>query len=372
MGKDLENKTDRLGGIDLFRIISMFMVVVLHVNGIGGILRNPVNLAWSPLWIISSIIQILSVVAVNCFALISGYVNCGKNPKLKNIITLWLQAFFISVVVYGVKILLKEESFSVILLIKRMLPVIFNRWWYFTAYFLLFFFIPILNSAIEKSEKFFMGILIITLGVIFCGIGFIAPHDVFGLINGYSFLWLAYLYLVGAYIKKYNFKIKIKGKPVKNIYYLLLYFIFSFFHLCVGLVYSYLSGWEKVPVQTNYLFILNVLQAISLLLFFANIKIKSSKILVFFSSTTFGVYLIHIAIGVTDKFAFLLDYHWAITIAGIFGFAIVLYLGCTILEYLRQLLFKLCKIPKATEKIQTFLVDKYSKLKEKYKTNYKN
>lgn len=344
------------------------MVVVLHVNGIGGVLRNPLTEALSPLWFTSSFINILCIIAVNCFALITGFVNVGKKPKIKNLLNLWLQAFFISVVVFAIKVLLKEETFSVTLLAKRMLPVIFNRWWYFTAYFLLFFFIPILNAAMEKCGKVFMGALIITLGVIFCGIGFISPSDVFGLINGYSFLWLAYLYLVGAYIKKYDFKIKIKGKPIKSIYYLIAYFLFSLMHLAIGLVYSYLSNWTKVPVLSNYVFIINVLSAVSLLLFFANINIKASKGLLFFSSTTFGVYLIHMAVDVTGKFAFLLNYHWAVTIALIFAFAIAIYLVCTVIEYLRQLLFKACRIPVLTEKIQNFILKIYDKLKAKFET----
>lgn len=362
----MDIKKERLGGVDLFRVISMFMVVVLHVNGIGGVLRNPANQPLSPLWFASSVINILCVIAVNCFALITGFVNVEKKFKIKNLISLWLQAFFISVVAFLIKVGLKEETFSITLLLKSMLPVIFNEWWYFTAYFLLFFFIPILNSAMEKYSKVCMGALIIVLGVAFCGLGYISPYDVFGLIDGYSFLWLAYLYLIGAYIKKYNLKIKVKGKPIKSGCYLLGCLLASFLHFAINMVYSYLSGWTKVPVQSNYLFVLNVLSAVLLLLYFVNINVKSSKALSFFSSTTFGVYLIHMAIGVTDKFAFLLNYHWIVTVIGVFACAIALYLGCTFLEYLRQLLFKACKIPQLTQKMQDGLLSVYEKIKAKY------
>ena len=369
MEEVIKAKPVRQGGIDLFRIISMFMVIVIHVNGAGGILRNPLNTAWSPVWVIGSIIQVFCVVAVNCFALISGYVYVGKKTKIKSIINLWIQAFFISVVAYAIKVLLNEESFSLTMLIKQMLFITFNKWWYFTAYFLLFFFIPIFNSAIEKCGKVLMGLLIIVFGIIFCGMAYASPHDVLGLINGYSFLWLAYLYLVGAYVKRYDFKIKIKGQPIKTGYYFLLYVIFTVLHLLVELVSSYFNGWASVPVQANYMYLFNFLASVSLLIFFANVKIKSSKTLLFFSSTTFGVYLLHTAIGMTDRFAFLLNYHWVITILAILGFAIIIYLGCTVLEYLRQLLFKACKIPNATDKLQNLLTEKYERLKTKYEEN---
>lgn len=32
--------TERNVGIDMLRIISMYMVVILHINGIGGIILN--------------------------------------------------------------------------------------------------------------------------------------------------------------------------------------------------------------------------------------------------------------------------------------------------------------------------------------------
>lgn len=362
----IQKKNVRHGGIDLFRVVAMFMVVILHVNGIGGVLRNPANTALSPLWFISSAIQVLCVVAVNCFALITGFVNVGRKTKLKSLISLWFQAFFISIVVFAVKLIIKEETFSFSLLVKRLLPVTFNRWWYFTAYFLLFFFIPILNLAMEKFGKVLMASLIIALGVIFCGIGYIMPEEVFGLISGYSFLWLAYLYLVGAYIKKYDFKISIKGKPVKAWVYLAIYLVISVLHFVIELLLSKRGGYQTVPVNTVYTYVLNFLASVALLLFFANLKFKTGKTLMFFSSTSFGVYLIHIAVGVNDKFQFLLNYHWAVTIALIFAFAIAIYLACTIIEYLRQLLFKVCKINVLAEKIDAFISKIYAKLQAKF------
>ena len=362
----LQKKNERHGGIDLFRVVAMFMVVILHVNGIGGVLRNPANTALSPLWFISSAIQILCVIAVNCFALITGFVNVGRKAKIKNLISLWLQAFFISIVVFAVKIIIQEEVFSFTLLLKRIFIVTFNRWWYFTAYFLLFFFIPILNLAMEKFGKVLMASLIIALGVLFCVVGYIMPAEVFGLVSGYSFLWLAYLYLVGAYIKKYDFKISIKGKPVRAWVYLAIYLVISVLHFVIELLLSRRGGYTSVPVNTVYTYALNLLASVALLLFFANLKFKTGKTLMFFSSTSFGVYLIHIAVGIEGKFTFLLNYHWVITVALVIACAIAIYLACTIIEYLRQLLFKVCRINTLTEKIQTLILKIYDKLKARF------
>ena len=75
----MNNKRERNYGIDLLRIVSMLMVVVLHVLGQGGVLKTstPLSIGYSVAWIL----EIAAYCAVNCYALISGYV--GVNSKFK-------------------------------------------------------------------------------------------------------------------------------------------------------------------------------------------------------------------------------------------------------------------------------------------------
>ena len=78
-GNLLGQTKERNYGIDLLRIVSMFLVCILHVLGHGGILNNTTentvnyNVAW--------IMNISAYCAVNCYALISGYV--GIKSKFK-------------------------------------------------------------------------------------------------------------------------------------------------------------------------------------------------------------------------------------------------------------------------------------------------
>ena len=59
-------------GIDLLRMILMLMVVILHVLGHGGVLdaTTPLSAKYCVSWLIES----FAYCAVNCYALISGYV----------------------------------------------------------------------------------------------------------------------------------------------------------------------------------------------------------------------------------------------------------------------------------------------------------
>ena len=70
--------------VDLFRIIATILVVLLHVLGQGGILQN--SSQNSAVHWVAWFLEIFAYCAVNCFALISGYIMVNKSIKLKNII----------------------------------------------------------------------------------------------------------------------------------------------------------------------------------------------------------------------------------------------------------------------------------------------
>lgn len=88
--------------MDILKIISMFMVVLLHATnyGIQDIKIEIGSINYFIVWII----RIISMVAVNCFVLISGYFLCQKKENkeniLKKIIRLWIQTEMYSIGIY--------------------------------------------------------------------------------------------------------------------------------------------------------------------------------------------------------------------------------------------------------------------------------
>ena len=90
-------KRERNYGIDALRIIAMFMVVILHVLGKGGVLISleKFSLGYEIAWFL----EILVFCAVNCYALISGYVMYGSKPKYSSLALLWLQVAFYTVLI---------------------------------------------------------------------------------------------------------------------------------------------------------------------------------------------------------------------------------------------------------------------------------
>ena len=75
---------ERNYGIDVLRMVSMFMVVVLHVLGRGGVLQATKDLSLN-YWVSWSL-EIAALCAVNCYAIISGYVGYGRKTKYSNLI----------------------------------------------------------------------------------------------------------------------------------------------------------------------------------------------------------------------------------------------------------------------------------------------
>ena len=89
-------KQERNYGIDLLRIVAIYMILILHILGQGGVLKNIwieadcYEAAWT--------MELMAYCAVNCYALISGYVGLNSRFKLSNLFLIWGQVVFISVV----------------------------------------------------------------------------------------------------------------------------------------------------------------------------------------------------------------------------------------------------------------------------------
>ena len=135
-------------GIDLLRILCMYMVVILHILGQGGILeaspKGSVN------WAIAWLMRIGVYCAVNCYGLISGYVGIDAKYKYSNWIVLWLRVLFYTIVITISFAFMVPDSVGKGEMMNAIFPVMKNYYWYFTAYFGLFLFIPILKCFIIK------------------------------------------------------------------------------------------------------------------------------------------------------------------------------------------------------------------------------
>ena len=286
----------RIYGLDLLKILSAIMIIILHVLGRGGILYNtmPFSLNYEIAWML----EIGCYCAVNCYALISGYVLSEKEIKYNKIIKTWFQIVFYTVCISLVFYILDPSMISIKSIMKSVLPIYSGQYWYFTSYVGMFFCIPFLNHIIQTIEHrqlkkifFIYGILFSIIPTILMG-----KFDPFYLNNGYSMLWLIVLYLLGAYCQKYNIAYKYEKKRL-----LLGYFSCIFITWLIKLIIEIITFnmFGKIVlgnVLITYISPTIVLSSIFIFLFFINLRIEKKlilKVIKFLTPLTFGIYLIH-------------------------------------------------------------------------------
>lgn len=126
-------KTARNYGIDLLRIVCMFFVLTIHIT--GPILENTTDISY---WVIF-LIKMFCICAVNCYAIISGYVGVDSKKRISSLINLWFTVMFYTSTIAVVLYFASPGIIEFEDLIKGFFPVSSVQYWYFSSYFLLFF-----------------------------------------------------------------------------------------------------------------------------------------------------------------------------------------------------------------------------------------
>lgn len=348
-------------GIDALRIISMLMIVTLHILGHGGVLNSSKSLNYWLLWLF----EVSAYCAVNCYALISGYVGVCSKYKLSNLAVLWLRVAFYSISLTIICKVLFSSQIGTKSFFVSFFPIFSNQYWYFTSYAILFVFIPILNKGLNQLSKNKLKMLIISLVAITSLIHPITNEifgDVFRLQQGYSPWWLMILYLIGGYIRKYGLFHRIKSH--RAIVFILIYLAFVLITWISKIFIQFVSKliWGTNvfdDILINYQSITVLGAAISLLLAFAHISFRkySLSIIMFFSPLAFSVYLIH-EHSIIKKFLLVDKFSWVANLPAyqmipvILGIIIGVYLLCSLIDLIRYYLFKWLRIKERLELVE--------------------
>ncbi len=339
---------ERNYGVDFLRIFSMFMAVVLHVLGQGGILdaATPGSTHYWVAWFL----EVAMYCAVDCFALISGYVLSVKNTKISAIASLWVQTFFYTTSLTLVFFLFfpgtAMTKFDVLF---SFFPIITKQYWYVSAYLGMYILVPVLNVALANVKK--MTLELVFIGMLVVHSGFSLKFDPFHLGEGCSVMWLSLLYLLGGYIRKYDLVSKVKKYKGWLLYISMTVLTF----MSKYDIETFTSLPERDENFGNILisFVSPTVFLAAVGLFIATAQMKFpkpvKKIISVFSPAAFGVYLIHVCkpiwVDVFEGFsAKYVNYSPFIMILMVLAAAIVIYLACSIIELIRIRLFKLLGI----------------------------
>lgn len=357
--------TARSANFELLRILCMAMIVVCHCLGHGGATGN-VPL-YSANWFICEILYPFLLVGVNCYVLISGYFLCESSFKAKKLLSLWTTTLFWSVGLRLFSIAISHTQLSLVELVKSVLPVTQRQYWFVTTYLLMYLFVPFLNQAISHMTKKQHGGFLLMYFAVFIVLQNITFWNEFTQSNERSPLYFIFLYMTAAYIKKYP--------PTVKRHWGLLYLLISV------LIFAWKAGISAITItlrgevfgETAFSYYNSVtvyLASVCLFLAFKELSIKGvrlSKLILFVSPLTFGVYLIHDHKDIRSLLwsKIFPSAEWVSSpfmILWILGASAAVFAGCLLLEYVRKLIWKLLRIDRGLDKIGSKLTDLWQNL----------
>ena len=140
-------KSSRELGIEILRILAMFLIVCQHFINHGGFLKNAGDYTF-----FLNLTNVLFSPAVNVFVLISGYFSINSKFKIKKCLSLWLQVFFFSILMLLISSLF-DVSISDNYVYQSLTPVISKIYWFFSAYILLYLTTPYLVAMLNAITR---------------------------------------------------------------------------------------------------------------------------------------------------------------------------------------------------------------------------
>ncbi len=284
------NRSQRIIGIDILRILSMVFITVIHYIGYSEIIKSPPSGMSTMNYAIMTVFSSISKAAVNVFVIISGYFLYNRTFELKRIFKLWLEVFFYAVVIFIICACFGWGKITIGNLLKTAFPFLTIHYWFVVTYVLMCLLSPLMNAAIDSMPKEKHLITIVVAGAIITIYMMFNPFVDGQIYVGHShgIVWFAYLYIVGAYLGKYS---KAESK------------IFKIFWRCVAL-FSFVGIYAAEYIQINLPNNMNLtannsllpfILSVSVFILMKDISIKKKtavKVISQCSACSLGVYLI--------------------------------------------------------------------------------
>lgn len=198
---------NRLANVDLLRIIAMFCIVVGHciMYGVIGVdwTEKPIDVhcvgdmvAWGEMYGMF----FLASIGVNCFVMLSGYLLAESGYRWKSVMKTWLATFAYSFGITLIFLMLGKASVGDLL--RSAAPVYFGQYWFMSMYIGLALVAPFLSKLVSVLSKRDYIIMLIVLSVLNLRLFKFPYGEIYG--GPMSLVWFVYLFLVGAFVRKYR------------------------------------------------------------------------------------------------------------------------------------------------------------------------
>ncbi|HIZ05884.1 MAG TPA: hypothetical protein H9818_08530 [Candidatus Phocaeicola gallistercoris] len=280
----------RQSNIELLRIVTMFLVLVVHADFMALGEPKPNDMYLQPLSTVARILmESLSIVCVNVFVLVSGWF--GIRPNVKGVTKFLFQSFFFLFAIYAFFLMIGEgEKFSVDYLFMK-------DYWFVKAYLGLLIIAPLMNAFIEKASKKQMLVFLLCFYIFQTLYGWVVFSADF-IMNGYSTFSFIGLYMLGRYVRLYPSQYTgLNSLKCLGVY----FFINIFLTIISVLLLLFDQAYYLQKVVMSYVNPFTILASLYLLLGFVKMQFTSNFIN-WIAVSSFAVYLLHCNRYVLDEY----------------------------------------------------------------------
>ena len=280
----------RESGIELFRIITMLVIVAHHYVVNSGLttvdyIYGESSITWNAMFLL--LFGWGGKTGINCFVLITGYFMCTSKITLKKFLKLILWIELYKVIFYLIFALSGYADFGIKDTIKYLLPITSVGTGFGSAYLVFYLFIPFINILINgMSKKQHLILMGLCVGVYSCLATLTIPVT-FNYVT-----WFTIIYVIGAYLRKYPEQ-WFDSKKLWG-WLTLASLALSWASVIAGRVLDVTVG-----LRLEYFFVsdsnkpLALITAICAFMYFKNLNIGHRKFINSVAASAFGVLLIH-------------------------------------------------------------------------------
>lgn len=268
----------RQSNIELLRIVSMLLILIVHIDGASLGLPQPMgditSITTRDWWRL--IVESISIIGVNCFVLISGYF--GIRASWKGFLRFSSYCLFYSVAIYCIVAIGINNNWSWKGLSESFMFFTHTDLWFIPAYLGLYLIAPFLNKSTEALPFKQYSILLCAFIAfnIYAGWWWQGKFNP----NGYTIIHLIMIYLIGRYIYRFLPRIKLMG----------LYATFAWVMSTCLILLNSLCDTSLMAFAYNSPFV--IMASISFFIMFKSMHF-SNAIINYCAASAFAVYLIH-------------------------------------------------------------------------------
>lgn len=288
------SKLERNSNIELLRIILMFMVILLHFNNseMGGAFNYAENKPLNSF--ILYFLESLSICAVNCFMIISGYfLAYNKSVKFSKILDLLFIVVLYKLFDFALSIILGLKSFSIKSFVACFIPSNYFAIFYIITYIFSPFIVIVFDNISKKLQNILLILLLLIfvclptcidiIGNIGVNLNSISPISTNGNGAGYTVVQFLIMLVVGMYLRRNE----IKGNP---------FVLLSIYIISSLIMTIFIKHFSSLY---NYCSMFTVINAVCLFLLFNRLHF-SSKIINFISKSVFSIYCLHVCFTMNE------------------------------------------------------------------------